>query len=159
MNVLDILLMVQIVGKPQNMATRNYRVVIDTNVIVSALRSRDGASFLLISLLQSGIFDFVLSTPLVLEYEMVLKRNHLVPFTMEEVDAFLDILCLFGKRQKLWYLWRPILADPGDDFIAELAANAQVDFIVTHNRKHFEAMGIFAINVCSPKEFLDLIGK
>jgi predicted nucleic acid-binding protein len=104
------------------------------------------------------MFEFVLSTPLVLEYEMVLKRSGIVALTFAEIDELLDILCAIGLRQKLWYLWRPILADAGDDFIAELAANGQADFIVTFNKRLFESMRTFGVNVCSPVKFLKLLG-
>ncbi len=50
------------------------RIVIDTNVIVSALRSNKGASFQLLSLIDSGKFRFGLSVPIVIEYEAAAKR-------------------------------------------------------------------------------------
>ena len=47
--------------------------VIDTNVILSALKSINGQSNRLLQKLDTGVFDFALSVPLVLEYEFVLK--------------------------------------------------------------------------------------
>lgn len=139
------------------MSKKKYRIVIDTNVLVSAMRSRKGASYKLLSLLRSELFIFVLSAPLVFEYEMLLKRDNMVSLSMEEIDELLDLLCLLGERQALWYLWRPLLPDPGDDFIAELAVNSQANFIVTYNRRHFESMKAFGVGICSPKEFLELL--
>lgn len=136
---------------------RRYRIVIDTNVIVSAMRSRKGASFRLLSMLLESASDFLISTPLVLEYEMVLKRSNMAFLPESEVERLVDDLCLMGVRQTTWYLWRPILNDPDDDFIAELAANGQADFVVTYNRRDFEQLRLFGIATKSPKEFLELL--
>jgi len=49
------------------------RVVLDTNVLVAASRSRNGASFALLLALKNGQFTALASVPLMLEYEAVLK--------------------------------------------------------------------------------------
>ena len=50
-------------------------IVIDTNVILSALQSNKGKSFELISKISEDVFDFAISVPLILEYEAVLKNK------------------------------------------------------------------------------------
>jgi predicted nucleic acid-binding protein len=50
------------------------RVVIDTNVIIAAMRSKQGASNRFLRMLGTGKFEAFLSVPLVLEYEEVCKR-------------------------------------------------------------------------------------
>ena len=50
-------------------------VVLDTNVLEAAFRSRRGASFAVLSLVGTGCFEIAVSVPLVLEYEEVLLRN------------------------------------------------------------------------------------
>ncbi|MDO9103393.1 MAG: PIN domain-containing protein, partial [Methylovulum sp.] len=50
------------------------RAVLDTNVLVAASRSRNGASFALLLALKNGQFTALASVPLMLEYEAVLKR-------------------------------------------------------------------------------------
>lgn len=68
--------------------------MIDTNVFISALRSRRGASFKLLSLVGSGAFEINLSVPLILEYESVAKRSkHLISLDTEDVDDVLNYLC------------------------------------------------------------------
>ena len=49
-------------------------IVIDTNVLIAALRSRRGASYKLLTLIGSGRFEINVSVPLILEYETVAKR-------------------------------------------------------------------------------------
>ncbi len=93
------------------------RIVLDTNVVVAALRSRRRASNKLLSLVGSGRFDAVISVPLVLEYEDVLLRQleHL-PYTADEIREIIDYLCAACEPQAIYYLWRPILRDPKEDW-------------------------------------------
>ncbi|MBI2333812.1 MAG: putative toxin-antitoxin system toxin component, PIN family [Chloroflexi bacterium] len=137
-----------------------YKVVIDTNVLVSALRSRDGASFLLISLLgENEKFDIYISVALVLEYEDAAKRLlGKVEITEDVIDDVIDYICLVGNEQQVFFLWRPFLKDPGDDMVLELAVAAGCNFIITHNKKDFKNIEDFGIQAISPVEFLQTIG-
>src|SRR4051794_16334724 len=96
------------------------RIVLDTSVVVAALRSRQGASFRLISLLEQGRFEAAISVPLLFEYEDALVR-HLDAglYTQREVDDFLDYLCQIAHRQSIFFLWRPYLPDAKDDMVLE----------------------------------------
>ena len=136
------------------------RVVLDTNVWVSALRSRRGASYRLLSLIGAGRFEFALSTALVLEYEDAAKRqlDELV-FTEAEVDRLLDILCAQAVQSRVFFLWRPVLPDPGDDFVLELAVAGSAEWIVTYNKRDFAGAERFGIRVGDAKEFLQIIGE
>ena len=139
---------------------KKWSIVVDTAVLVSALKSNRGASFKMLSLIPSEKFEFHLSVPLVCEYESVLKRAELdPPWTEDEIDELLDIICSLGIKHDIWYLWRPLLPDPGDEFIAELAVTAAVDAIITHNVRDFRAMSKFGIKVLTPREFLRGIGE
>ncbi len=138
------------------------RIVLDTNILVSALLSQRGASYKVLTLLRSSKFTIHLSVPLVCEYEDVLKRSDTsckLVFTENEIDELLNIICAIGIRHKIWYLWRPMLTDFKDDFIAELAIAAQVDYVVTHNVSHFKKLAQLGIPAISPKEFLEIIGE
>lgn len=137
-----------------------WQIVIDTNVLVAALKSKLGASFKILSLLKSDRYKIHLSVPMVLEYESVLSRKELnLNLTAEEIGKLLDIICLSGVKHDIWYLWRPLSSDPKDEFVAELAINAQVDAIVTYNVKDFIGIKKFGIDIITPKEFLDLLGE
>ena len=133
-------------------------VVIDTNVILSALMNAGGNSFKLISMIGTDKFDFVISVPLVLEYEKVLKdRLDRNVFTDSDIDEFIDYLCLAGIKIKIFYLWRPCLKDPFDDHVLELAMNANAEKIITFNKKDFLKAEELGIQIQNPKEFLDEI--
>jgi putative PIN family toxin of toxin-antitoxin system len=137
-----------------------FEIIIDTCVLVAALKSQIGASFKILSLLRSNKFRIHLSTALVLEYEDVLKRPELnLSLTLQDIDKLLDILCLIGEKHQIFYQWRPLLGDEKDDFVGELAINSQAQVIVTHNVKDFQNITKFGIKVLTPQEFLHLIGE
>ena len=139
---------------------KKHGFVIDTNILVSALMSNRGASYKILSLMPTGKFEFHLSVPLVCEYESVLKRRELnLTWTMDEIDELLDIICLLGVKHEIWYLWRPLLQDVGDEFVAEVAVTAQAEAIVTQNTRDFKGLDKFGIKVLTPKEFLQSIGE
>lgn len=134
------------------------RVVLDTSVLFAGLRSRRGASFRLISLLEAGRYEIALSVPLLFEYEDVLSRlSDAGAFRTGEIGDFLDYVCTVAHHQEIFFLWRPLLSDPKDDLVLELAVAAGCEGIVTHNERHFAEVGRFGIRVYTPKEFLRLL--
>ena len=135
------------------------RIVIDTNVLVSALRSRRGASYRLLSLVGTGRFDLSVSVPLVLEYESTTKcMSRAIGLTHRDIDYTLDYLCHVGDRQRIFYLWRPYLRDPRDDMVLELAVASEADYVVANNARHFGDIERFGIEAVSPGQFLREIG-
>lgn len=139
-----------------------WRVVLDTNVLVAASRSKAGAAFALIRILDAGKFRLLASTPLLLEYEAVLKRpEQLVASALDEaeVDVFLDALALHMEPVHLHYLWRPQLRDPGDEMVLDTALNGQADALVTFNEADFSVADRFGLKVLSPAAFLQQLSK
>ena len=136
------------------------QIVLDTNVLIAALRSRRGASFKLLSLVGiSSAFELNLSVPLVLEYEEVAKRPGMVPaLTTENIDAVIDYLCAKANQRKIFFLWRPFLKDPKDDLVLELAASAQAE-VVTFNVRDFRASETLGVRALTPQTFLREIGE
>ncbi len=131
-------------------------IVIDTNVILSALFSNTGASYKLLSIIDSDKFVVHISNPLIYEYEEILRFKSNIDF--KHIDAIIDYICLIGKKNKIFYLWRPKLKDIDDDFLLELAVKSN-SIIVTLNGKDFKNAGEFNIKVMTPKEFLQHIGE
>ena len=134
-------------------------VVLDTNVVESAMRSKRGASFAVLSRVGTGAFDIAVSVPLVLEYEEVLLRQAAGEGrSAEAVGDLLDYLCSVALRKAVFFLWRPFLADPDDDMVLELAVAARCDAIVTHNQRDFRGVEQFGLAVLNPAAFLKQIG-
>lgn len=137
------------------------RVVLDTNILVSALRSNRGASYALITQLPSDQFQVVLSIPLYIEYQDVLTRpEHMSgASTAEEILAFLRYICSIAHRQQIFFLWRPWLADPKDDMVLEAAVASRSHYIITHNLKDFRGIEEhFGITPITPGKFLYILG-
>ena len=135
------------------------RVVIDTNVLVAAIRSQRGSSFALLSQVDTGAFEIAVSVSLVLEYESVLLR-HTSESAMNERDIrdIIDFVCESAIWQEIFFLWRPYLRDANDDLILELAFAAGCDAIVTHNVRDFSGADRLGIRVVTPARFLREIG-
>jgi putative PIN family toxin of toxin-antitoxin system len=137
------------------------RIVVDTNVIVSGLRSTRGASHRLLNLIgKSPSFEISLSVPLLLEYEDALKRQtrHL-GLRYKDIDDVLEYLCSVATLHEIYYLWRPVLRDPHDDFVLELAVGAGCETIVTFNTRDFAGAETFGLRVERPQEFMKRIGE
>lgn len=135
-------------------------IVLDSNVLVSGLRSRRGASFRLLSLVGgSDAFRIALSVPLVLEYEDVLERqSRALGLSHGDIDEVLDYLCTAGSHHEIFFLWRPVLRDPRDDFVLELAVTAGAESIVTFNERDFAGAEQFGVGIERPGESLKRIG-
>lgn len=131
------------------------RVVLDTSVLVAALQSRRGASFRLIELLRAGAFEIALSVPLAVEYEAVLMKHAVsLGLRRSEVTTIVDYLCAVGKRQPIHFLWRPLLRDPDDEFVLEVAVAAGCQHIVTHNVRDFVGAERLGVSILRPSQFL-----
>ena len=134
------------------------RVVLDTNVLVSALRSRRGAAWRLVQRVGTSAFEHVLSVALILEYEAVCKRPGAgLRVTPEVIDDVLDYLAATGRQQPIHFVWRPTLPDPADDHVLDLAVAAGAS-IVTYNRRDFAPAARFGVAVLTPQRFLEQLG-
>ncbi len=131
-------------------------IIVDTNILFSGLYSASGASFKILEHLAVGRIQLALSTPLLFEYEDVLKRNQAkLNLLDDDIDVVLDNLCAFSRFQKVYFLWRPYLPDAKDDLVLELAVVAKVKTIVTHNLKGFIGIDKFDVEAIAPKTFLE----
>jgi len=136
------------------------RVVLDTNVILSGLKSKRGASFKLLTLLGTGKFEIAISVPLIIEYEdVLLRKKKELGLTKKEIQYFLDYICQIGHKQSIFFLWRPKLSDPKDELVLEVTVAAGSETIITFNKKHFKQSEEFGVSVLTPKEFLIEIGE
>ena len=137
---------------------KKFNIVIDTNVILTALRSTKGASFKFLSIIDSNRFEFSLSVPLFFEYELVAKRNKVqLGLSLSTIDDILYYLAELSNKREIYFLWRPFLKDPKDDLVLEVAVESSCDFIISYNKKDFRNINKFGLKVLTPYEFLKLI--
>jgi putative PIN family toxin of toxin-antitoxin system len=134
------------------------RAVLDTNVLVAALRSRRGASFQIVHRLRHEEWTAVLSNHLLYEYEEVLKRNAAeLGLSLQDVDEVLNAVCARAEEWTLPPDWRPVLADPDDEPLVQLAEESGANLIVTHNTVHLQPATKRGIQVLPPREFLAIL--
>jgi putative PIN family toxin of toxin-antitoxin system len=138
----------------------HLNIVIDTNIVVSALRSQLGASYKLLALVGTGKFDISVSVALILEYEAAAKRllGKRFALTAADIDTVLDYVCSVGQQHKIHFLWRPALPDPSDDLVLELAVASNANAIVTYNKTDFSGADRFGIRLLTAHEFPREIG-
>lgn len=133
------------------------RLVLDTDVIVAAMRSPTGASAELLRRADRGALALLLNVALALEYEAVCGRtDHLTAagLTNREMTIFVDQVIAMAVPVASRFRWRPQLRDPGDELVLEAAVNGQSDAIITFNRRDFAAAAQFGIAVLLPSEAL-----
>lgn len=133
--------------------------VLDTNVIVSALVSRRGASHWLLDRVLDGKVTIAVSVALALEYEDVLKRARLKELswaTERQIDDVLDgLLESANLIAPISFRLRPVLTDPGDDLVLECAVQAAATAIVTVNLRDFARVkNLYDIAVMKPGELV-----
>jgi len=132
--------------------------VLDTAVVVAALRTRLGAGNAVLRLVAQKRVVALATPPLFLEYEDVLKRpeHQLVHgLTPEAVDQFLTELAALLEPVEVHFQWRPQSRDPNDEMVLEAAINGQANALVTYNIKDFaEAGERFRISVLRPGDLL-----
>ncbi len=137
------------------------RIVLDTSVLVAEARSRNGASFQLVSMLPSADFEIAVTVALYTEWQAVLTRaEHLTPgATVNETLGFVRYLASIAHQQDVYFLWRPLLRDPDDDMVVECAVASGSTIIVTHNVRDFAAAASLNISTVTPGDFLRMLGS
>jgi putative PIN family toxin of toxin-antitoxin system len=134
--------------------------VIDTNIFISAQRSKRGASSKLISLVGTGRLEIHVSAPLIFEYEEVLLRQRReLGLTRDDVNDLIDAICALAVGQEIYFLWRPYLRDPKDHLVLEVAVAGGCEYIVTYSKRDFQGVDTFGIEVIDAREFLEIIGE
>lgn len=132
--------------------------VLDTNVLVSALRSAFGASNAVLRRLALGDYAIAVSTALCLEYDDVLKRPGMAPtYTPQQIDTFLNSVCSVAEEAFIYFRWRPFLPDPKDDLVFECALASGATHIITHNVTDFRGVETMGISVVTPNQFLGIL--
>src|SRR5690606_2060024 len=134
------------------------RVVLDTDIIVTALRSATGGSNAVLREAAQGRLTPLVTPALFLEYEAVLKRPEqrlAHGLGLRDIDRFLAALARACEPVDVSFQWRPQLSDPNDEMVLEAAVNGRADALVTHNVRDF-AKGAerFGVRVLRPGELL-----
>mgnify|MGYP003799719493 FL=1 len=134
------------------------RVVLDTDVIVAAWRSPQGASAELLRLVHAGRLQMLANVALFAEYEAVLTRPaqlRAIGLRAADLQQALDELAACVVQVRSWYQWRPQLRDPADEMVLEAAVNGGATVLVSFNQRDFgDAPARFGIVLATPSQFL-----
>jgi predicted nucleic acid-binding protein len=128
-------------------------LALDTDVLVAAVRSRLGASRAWLRAILRGEATLLLSVPLALQYEAVLMRpEHLAAAGANptQVVSLLDALCAVSRPVEIPFLWRPMLRDPDDEMVLEVAVNGRADRLLTFNERDFTGAATLGVTVERP---------
>lgn len=114
------------------------KVVVDTSVMIGALIGKRGANREVIRRCMEGEYLPLISNPLFQEYEDASFRRRIrdaCPLGKGEIRELLNAFYSVCIWVPIYYLWRPNLADEGDNFLIELALAGNSGIIVTNNVK------------------------
>ncbi len=135
------------------------RIVLDTSVLVAALRTRYGAGNAVLRLIARRRIVPLATPPLFLEYEEVLKRpeQRLAHGLRDsEIDDFLGELASLVEPVEVHFFWRPQVRDANDEMVLEAAINGKAEALITYNIRDFILAGNrFAIPILSPAQLLE----
>ncbi len=134
------------------------RCVLDTNIVVAAMRSPGGASALLLMAARRGKITPLANVALALEYEAVCRRaEHIMAagLNIPEVEIFLTAVVAMMEPVESHFMWRPQLRDAGDEIVLEAAVNGRADAIMTFNQRDFDmAMRQFGVEILTPMDII-----
>jgi len=134
----------------------SVKVVLDTDVVVAAMRSPRGASAAILRAARQGRVTLLASVPLALEYEAVASRTEhrlAAGLSEHEVKIFLTAVVALVEPVTTHFLWRPQLRDPGDEMVLEAAVNGGADALVTFNTRDYGTVpALFGLEILLPRE-------
>lgn len=139
----------------------DVKVVLDTDVIVAAMRSPDGASAEILREARQNKVTLLVSVPLAVEYEAVCSEaEHRLAagLSEREVGIFIDAVIAMAEPVETHFLWRPQLRDPGDEMVLEAAVNGRANLLVTFNTRDYGLVpSRFGIELMLPRDALERI--
>lgn len=135
------------------------KVVVDTNVLVSALIKPKSNPGLIVSLLLEKQLKLCATPEILKEYQEVFSYDKFKGLDQNKVKNFLKRL----KKDAL--IVNPsvsvniIKEHPADNKFLECAIEAKADFLITGNKKHFPFKSYYHTYILTPQSFLYIIAK
>ena len=120
------------------------------------MRSPSGASAAILRLARQRRVTILANVALALEYEaLCLDENHWRPagLTLAEAGTYADAVIAIVEPIESYFMWRPQLRDPADEFVLDAAVNGRADAVVTFNIRDFgDAPTRFGISLYTPSQ-------
>jgi putative PIN family toxin of toxin-antitoxin system len=138
-------------------------LVLDTNVVLAAMRSPTGASAAVLRLARAGRVRMLANVALAVEYEAICRAPEhglAAGLSPAEVEVFIDAVVALAEPIETHFMWRPQLRDPADEFVLEAAVNGRAGAIVTFNLRDFgTAPSQFGVQVLGPVDIVRRISR
>lgn len=131
-------------------------IVVDTNVVFEGLTKQGSASDLIIIAWLADLLNVYASNTLVYEYEGTLS-NKLSPVRWRQTKPILRRLLNRVEFVQIYYSWRPLSPDPGDEHVIDCALNANATVITANVRDFRKAQTEAGLSTLSPVEFVNLL--
>lgn len=139
------------------------KFVLDTDVVVAAMRSPAGTSAAILLAALEGRVALAANVALMIEYEAVCtraKKRKAAGLSGAAVRVYLDGLAARMEPVETHFLWRPQLRDPNDEMVLEAAVNGRAAAIVTFNTRDFgEAPAAFRVALMLPRDALQKLKR
>jgi putative PIN family toxin of toxin-antitoxin system len=134
-------------------------IVLDTNVLISALISRHGPAREVLRRCLQHQYQPLVGNALFAEYEEVAGRPDILarcPVPQAQVRTLLNAFYSVGRWVNVYYLWHPNLRDEADNHVLELAIAGGAQWLVTHNIRDFERTQLHfdALRILTPERLL-----
>jgi putative PIN family toxin of toxin-antitoxin system len=137
------------------------RLVLDTSVLVAAIRSDTGAAKAIVDLVLARQVILLMNYPIACEYrEVTLRPQHVVESNLSsgEIVQLIHELETVASPVEIVESYRPLSTDPNDDLLLDLAINGRADMIVTNNLRHLQRPAArFGIEVLDARNALSTI--
>ena len=134
------------------------RVVIDTNVLISAVIKPQNRLGMVIVRLRKGDYVLLYSEELLDELTEVMARPKLRKYGLnpETAGAVIDSILAKGEKVKLMTVF-DICRDPDDNLLLALAVDGDADYIVSGDQDLLDLMKVQVIPIITPAKFLDTL--
>ncbi len=131
------------------------RVVIDTNVLVSAVLKEGKPRDLVLKLIEKH--TVISSSQMLAELADVLSRGKLSSLSTEETDKFISIMVKKSDIVSIDSCPEVVLADPDDDVVICTAVNGKAEYIVTGDKHLLRLASFGKIKMLRVSQMLEVL--
>ncbi|MEW5721004.1 MAG: putative toxin-antitoxin system toxin component, PIN family [Chloroflexota bacterium] len=145
------------------LARNKPRVVLDTNILISATIVPHGAPARILAAALDGKITLIVSARLVDEYLRVIQRPH-ISDKYHTIAPRVQEIALFLRYDTVVVLGEPttpiILTDPKDDFLIASAVEGKANYIVSGDEHLLQLAKYRGIKIVTPRDFFaKVIGR
>ena len=139
-----------------------YRVVIDTNVLISGVIQRSGFPFNVIKLWENAYVVMITSIATIEEADRILhypkiKKNY--KLTDEDINQILTNLLKYSVFVENLSALNIIKEDPADNIILATAVSGKADYIISGDAHLLNLKTFRGIEIVTPQRFCEIMGK